>query len=170
MNGHFIAVSEERLHTLRSGGPDAVPSFLFHEAGTAEPPDQLDVGKDWHALHFLLTGHPWHGEPPLAWAVLGGTPIGEELTYGPVHYLTPAQVAEVSAALTSLPREEVGSRFSPDAFRAAGINHGAALSVTPWPAAMVEYERQSLLHVYDELVAFYREAASRRWAVLKYLD
>src|SRR4051812_31821580 len=64
MNGHLLVVAEEQLRSLLSGGPDAVPAFLFREAGVPELPDHLDLAKDWQALHFLLTGHPWHGEPP----------------------------------------------------------------------------------------------------------
>lgn len=73
-------------------------------------------------------------------------------------------------ALVGLHRDRVGSRYSVDAFRAAGINSGGVLSPTPWPDGFVEAERRALLSVYDELVAFYESAASREQAVLKYLD
>ena len=57
----------------------------------------LGIGKDWHALHFLLTGdgelrpHPLT-PPPLSNVVHGGTNTPWPCTYGNVRSLSPDEV------------------------------------------------------------------------------
>src|SRR4051812_40770621 len=59
----------------------------------------LDIDKAWHAIHFLLTGTAWEGEPPLDFLAIGGTEIGEDLGYGPARGLVSSQVRELATAL-----------------------------------------------------------------------
>ncbi|MEH1942553.1 MAG: DUF1877 family protein [Nostoc sp.] len=52
----------------------------------------FSLEKDWHALHFLLTGESnlddTQASPPFCNVVMGGTPTQFEATYGFVRYLT----------------------------------------------------------------------------------
>jgi hypothetical protein len=60
----------------------------------------LSLDKVWHGVHFLLCGKAEPDADPASQAVLGGEEIGEDdFGYGPARYLTPAQVAEISAIL-----------------------------------------------------------------------
>lgn len=169
IRGYLLAITSEQFQALFRSR-DALPALLWRAERQAEFSDSLSLETDWHPLHFLLTGDPWHGAPPLAWAVLGGTPSGEELTYGPVRYLTPAEVVDVATALAALPATTLAGRYRPGAFQAAGINRMDSLDPTAPNAARLQYERDYWSQVYEELVTFYHEAASHGCAVLKYLS
>ena len=118
MIGGYKRISQEQLDELLQS-PDALEELLFGDEEA--DPHQLDVDKAWHGLHFLLNGEPWSGEGPLFNAVLGGTPIGEDMGYGPVRYLTPQEVRETAQALQQLNDADLRSRFDPAAFAAADI-------------------------------------------------
>src|SRR5438270_9992408 len=49
----------------------------------SEKPQEFDVDKAWHGIHFLLTDSDWEGEGPLAFILHGGREINEDLGYGP---------------------------------------------------------------------------------------
>lgn len=81
--------------------------------------DPVDVGTSWHALHFLLNGSAWGGEPPLFHAVLGGTPLGDPTSYEPIRFVSRDEVA---ALRERLPRaEDLTLRFTHRAMRQAEI-------------------------------------------------
>jgi hypothetical protein len=161
MIGHFLAVSEEQLDSLIQH-PDDIIDTLFPDGGESLPERHLDIDKAWHGIHFLLTGSAWDGEAPWSWAVLGGTPFGPDLGYGPARYLRADQVQDVAHALSGLAREELANRFSPEAMDRAEI----------YPQI---YDRDGthvleyLLRNYDEVVKHYQGAAAKNYAMLLYL-
>jgi hypothetical protein len=76
MIGNYRRVTALELASLQQA-PNQIMRFLYPDDSTSIPADRhLDLDKTWHAIHFLLTGDPWEGEPPLRNAVLGGTPLG----------------------------------------------------------------------------------------------
>lgn len=91
--------------------PEAVEELFFGEE-VREDPTYLDIDKAWHGIHFLLNGDPWKGEGPLFNAVLGGTEFGDNISYGPARYLTPAQVRETAEALRRIDDAELRTRYS----------------------------------------------------------
>jgi len=118
----------------------------------------LNIGKEWHTLHFLLTGdgklddHPLP-PPPLGNVVQGGTETEWECTYGHVRSLTPVEVKEVAAALSKISVDELRSRFSVAAFNEAGIYpHGRR-------ARWTEDEAESVFEIYPQVVEFFKSAA-----------
>jgi len=162
MIGNFVAITNEQLQTLVAD-PDAVGAFLYPENGDDPPGEQLDIDKAWHGIHFLLTGDAWDGAAPWSLVVLGGTPIGEDVGYGPARYLLPAQVREVADALGTLPRNELAARFSPQAMEEAEI----------YPEIWVrdgDDGLEYLLANYDVLVKFYQQAAEQNCAMLLYIN
>jgi hypothetical protein len=57
------------------------------------------LGKEWHALHFLLTGEselisPTRVPAPFGDVVQGGTPTRFDATYGPVRALSPGHLPQ----------------------------------------------------------------------------
>ena len=58
--------------------------------------------KDWHVLHYLLTGSGQVGSSPLEKAILGGTEFPIAADYGPLRYLMPEEVKDVAAALETV--------------------------------------------------------------------
>jgi hypothetical protein len=126
----------------------------------------LDIDKDWHALHFLLTGDGGLGERgtrpplPLGNVVQGGTETEWECTYGRVRSLTPDGVRAVADALGRISVEELRSRFSVASFNAAEIyplGRGAN-----W----TEDEAESVFDIYPRVVEFFRLAAKEGDVVL----
>ena len=161
MIGNFLAIPQSQLDTLIAN-PDSVADFLYSDEGGDAPKGLLDIDKAWHGIHFLLTGCEWEGPEPWSLVVLGGTPIGPDIGYGPARYLLPSQVREVARALADLPRDELAKRFEPASMDEAGI----------YPQI---WERDAddgleyLLSYYDNVVAYYQRTSAQDDAMLLYL-
>lgn len=123
--------------------------------------EPLDLGKAWHAIHFLLSGSAWGGSPPLYDAVLGGTPLGDPTSYEPVRFVSPAEVQAVAAALPT--PEELTPRFTHKALRQAEVYPDAQWDEADALTAFV-------LPAYDRLVQLFTDAAAAGDAVLITLD
>jgi len=162
MVGCFAAVDPVVLDRLKAD-PGLIEEYLYPDDGD-EPPNAMDVDKAWHGIHFLLTGDPDGGEAPLAWAVLGGEEIGEEIGYGPARFLTPQQVKQVSEALAALGESALRERFDAEAMAKAEI-YPDGIWVREGEEAL-EY----LVENYRELVVFYAGAAARGDGALIWLS
>jgi hypothetical protein len=135
------------------------PEELLARMQEPESSDRyLGIGKDWHALHFLLTGdsdlkpHPLP-PAPLGNVVQGGTETLWACSHGYVRSLTPDEVRSVADALGKIPVEELRSRFSVASFNAAQIYpHGRRASWT-------DDEAESVFEIYPRLVEFFEAAA-----------
>jgi len=116
----------------------------------------LSIGKDWHMLHFLLTGdgelqpHP-PPPPPLGNVVQGGTETEWECTYGNVRSLAPEEVKAVADALGRISVEELRSRFRATAF--------AEVDIYPQGSEWTEEDAQSAFDIYPKVVGFFQAAA-----------
>jgi len=162
MTGNYLRVAPEVLAGLKAD-PDSILNFLYPDDEARHPEGRhLDIGRSWQAIHFLLNGDPWEGDPPLIDAVLGGTPIGtDDFGYGPTRYLNPEDVQAVAVAIDALPAYQLLEEFDPGAMNDAQIYaHG-------WRGS--EEERQCLTTNYIELVAFFNRAAKAGDAMLLYL-
>ncbi|MGO1073848.1 YfbM family protein [Lysobacter sp. CA199] len=146
----FAAVTPATAERLTSN-PDQVEEYLFPDGG--EPENYIDVDKAWHGIHYLLTGSADESVPPLSWAVMGGTEIGEDIGYGPARILTTEQVKQIAEALPN--EDDFKAAYAPEAMEAAQI----------YPDVIWVRDGQEsldyLVENYRELVAFYRAAATR---------
>jgi hypothetical protein len=114
------------------------------------------IHKEWHALHFLLTGEsdlksPSRAPPPLGNVVMGGTPTPISATYGPVRSLNTDEVRAVAEALGKVRAEELKRRFDPArrwAFTQPKGRKG-------WD----EEDLDLILDLYPRLVEFFTRAA-----------
>jgi hypothetical protein len=167
-------IAEDELQRIRSD-PAAIPPLLRRKEATPPPPTSqatplgssdrptptvrlVSLEKMWQALHFLLTGEPFGGTPPLSLAILGGHPLDEQ-EEGSNIVLEPSEVEAVATALSGLKHEDLDRRFEPAQFAAAGIYPGV------WDEDRGELLAE-LTGYFDELVAFYRDAARCGSAVL----
>jgi hypothetical protein len=141
MIGCFYALRDQDLEAIIAGpgritklwGAPVVepksPSFLGRLFGAKAPPPQkqdpwepsekpeeYDVDKAWHGIHFLLTGSDWEGEGPLAFILHGGREIAEDLGYGPPHGFTSAEVKEIAKALAAVNVDELSQKADPAKF------------------------------------------------------
>lgn len=151
MNGHLCRVTpRKQLELVERGGA----STLLLVGGEGRAP--LELGKDWHMLHFLLTGSAWGGEPPLASAILGGEEFGAELGYGRARYLAPEAVERIARALEAVSHVELRERFDPAQLARADIYplSGDALS-----RADLEEYFASVFSRFDDLCDYYADAA-----------
>lgn len=161
MVGKYVRVSPGELAELRAA-PESIVSFLYPDDLTP-PPNHLDVDKAWHAIHFLLNGRTWDGEPPLFDAVLGGRALSEiDVGYGPARFLEPYEVRVLADALGDVLPEELLKRFDPLVLNEAEIYpHG-------WSGE--QCEREYVASNYQRLVEFFREAANAGEAIIEYLN
>jgi hypothetical protein len=110
--GVFRRVSSRVIDELRAQ-PDRIKSILYpQQSETAIDDDvRVDVDCAWHALHFLLSGSPKPGKPPLDF-ILGGTPVGDiDLGEGPARMFTSADVRKIAAMLALVNQATLRSRF-----------------------------------------------------------
>ncbi len=117
----------------------------------------FSIEKEWHALHFLLTGESGsQGDTnplPHSNVVFGGTPTQFKSSLGFIRYLNPQEVKEVADLLSTISVEELSRRFDADAFNNAMIY---PLAPDDWD----EEEIEPLLEVYyPQLVDFFQDAA-----------
>ena len=162
MIGNYLRVSDAELDRLKND-PSDIMEVLYPNDGEGDHPEgrHLDIDKSWHAIQFLLTGDPWDGEPPEQNAVMGGVELGDEdVGYGPARGLTSAEVRVVSTALAALSGEDLWSRFDADAFARAEI----------YPQGWSTEGKGYILGYYEELRAFFADAARAGDAMLLYLN
>jgi hypothetical protein len=111
-------VTEQQIQEFMAA-PAAAVKWL--EAENAQEPEQFinsgraaDLDKAWHGIHFLLTGSPWGGEPPLCFLLGGGATLGDEdFGYGPARVLQLQEVVAFDDVLSEISIEEFRSRFNP---------------------------------------------------------
>ena len=129
---------------------------------------RLSIEKDWHAIHYLLTGDPGMEEhvvpPPLGNVVLGGTPTPFEATYGQVRLLKTVEVQEVNDALAEVTLEELKSRFDKAAFNRHEIYPN------PRPGGWDDHEISTVWFSYPSLCDFFGRAVVAGHVVLLSLD
>jgi hypothetical protein len=120
-----------------------------------------ELEKSQYALHFLLTGGLRETDSPLSAAIYGCHEAGLIRPAGPVMYLRPEEVRDVSSQLSEVPRDELARRYSSERLTQAGV----------YPNVWYEdaEARDWLLAEYDALTAFYARAAEQGEAVLLYI-
>jgi hypothetical protein len=160
MIGNFLAIPPDRLAALIAE-PSLVHSLIYQETG--RDPEDLDIDKSWHAIHYTLNGSAWEGDGPLALAVMGGEEIGEDVGYGPARYLDPAQVKAVAAAISLITPQDFSTKFNPAALDAEEIYPEGWDGTGP---EALEY----VLDYYSQLSSFYQAAAERGYAVISYIN
>ena len=152
-----------------SGVGDAILQQLAERAAARRrtsptpgtPGHSISLDKAWHGLHYLLCGALEPAPGPLGQAVFGGTEIGEDQGYGPARYFSPAQVAEIAAALQSPSLEsELNARFDAAAMTELGIYPGT------WEADDEDW----LVEAFDTLRDFYAAASQAEQAVVTVIE
>ncbi|GAB2514462.1 YfbM family protein [Lysobacter humi (ex Lee et al. 2017)] len=146
------AVDAATLERLRDD-PELIEALIDEEDG--EPTAATDLDKAWHCIHYMLTGDAWGGDGPLAAAILGGEPAGEDVGYGPARLLRPGAVREVATALAGIDDAEFRSRFDPPAMQAADVY------LADMCARDADEALDYLVENFRELVRFYSGAAER---------
>jgi Domain of unknown function (DUF1877) len=158
----LVALPPEKLEELRAD-EDLIEEFLYPDDGESEPENSIDLDKAWHGIHYLLTGKAEGGELPFSLAVTGGEFFGPEIGIGPPSFLTAKLVSDVAAAVSALSSDELRTRFNAKDMEAKDI-YPDGIWVRDG-AESLDY----LIENYEPLVEFYRNAASRGDAIIKWL-
>ena len=132
------------------------------EDDPADPHARVDLDRSWHALHWLLNGSAWGGDPPLAWAIHISHDFGDRVGYGRVGYLSPQQVREVAAALAGFPEDDLFRCYAPEAMESQRV-YGV---LRDDPPAKIAY----LLRHFQALRAFYADVAARGVSVITSIE
>lgn len=135
----------------------------IQSAGVTLPDEEpgeagLCLDESWHILHYLITGGAREASLPLGNAILGGTPIGDDMGYGPARYLDPQQVREVAGALSRINPEELVERFDP-----------AVMLEEKIYGLEAEEKFDMLEYYFAQLARYYATAAERGNAMLLYI-
>jgi hypothetical protein len=147
----------------RDTGVDVLAAFQNRE----NDPTRVDLEKDWHALHFLLTGdssmETAHrpGEP-FRNVVMGGREANFQTGYGPARWFDPEDINDIAGALTKISVEDLRARFSAEAFNEAEIYP------RPRPGGWDEEEVEGVYDVFPKLVRFFEQAAAAEEVVILY--
>jgi Domain of unknown function (DUF1877) len=150
---------------LEAKGADLLAAF----ENRFEDPTRVDLQKEWHALHFLLTdesemdsGHK--SDSPLHNVVMGGHDTGIEASYGPARFFENEEVKMIAGELKKISVDDLRSRFSSEAFNREKIYPN------PRPGGWTMEELEGLLSIYPKLVRFFEDASVSKEIVVVYLE
>lgn len=125
----------------------------------------LDLQKSWHIFNYLFTGETW-GEPPPN-ALVAGTPLGEDMGYGPARLHDPAGTAAFAAFLSGLDLPTLLSKIDLAAMDEARIY---GLPGGPSPAENEADLRDEVAGYFPLLRAYVAEAAAAGDGILTWLS
>jgi hypothetical protein len=147
---------KEELLEIRSKRAELSKIPGFHE----DVLKSLDIGKDWHGIHTILTGKFYGGKKPLCNVILGGKEIGnkDEFGYGCPTYLTPKEVATVSNALNKISLEDFKKRYDPRTASEPKIYHFQLVKII-----------DDCAYFFEKVKAYYNDAANRKNGMIKYI-
>lgn len=118
-----------------------------------EKAPRIDVAKEWHALHFLLTGTASEVYAPEGFLLDGGEALGPDGGNGPTRLFSPREVDDIHSALVDIGDEELWSRFDADRMNA----HQVYPSLD-WHEEL-ELTRRIYLKTFRELKSFVDKAS-----------
>ncbi|MGN6090768.1 MAG: YfbM family protein [Luteibacter jiangsuensis] len=149
MIGHFERLSEQRANDLLAD-PGGLESLLEKQDPSVT---SLDVDKAWYAIHFALTGQAWPDETPLAQAIFGGEPFGDDLGYGPPRLLAASKVRSVAQALAAIDPTEAVQELEIGSLDDEEIYPGSWSSDESASRDYIAYHLQRLRDFYSEAAA-----------------
>lgn len=136
------------------------PEEVIHYIESSDP-NELDLHKEWHSLHYLLTGSAWDGEEPFCYLIKGGEEIGEDLGYGPARVLKPNQVKRFCDALSQVSIEDLKKRYKPKQMEEEQIYS--------FKANKRDEELKSISNSFTKLKNYIREINAKNQALMIYL-
>ena len=120
--------------------------------------------KDWDIIRYLIDGcslsEASGGEMTSHPMMDGGTPLGEDLGYGPANLMSPIQVKEFAITLRNVPSHVIDQRLDIENVLAANLYSGHNVEEDP------EAFRKMYTKLFGDLRQFFANAASAgKWVV-----
>ncbi|MEM6586593.1 MAG: YfbM family protein [Pseudomonadota bacterium] len=112
---------ENEVAAVRSD-PDSVMDFLDPEDWDTAP--IIDLDKEWHALHFLLTQSAGPTSDPLSLVLGNHEEIGEDVGYGPAFLISAKSVKAFSEAVQTIDEAALKQRYDTKAMVAQQVYLG----------------------------------------------
>lgn len=161
IQGYLVAISNNTLNELVADPEQAINYLDNHEELKLA---KFELGKDWHAIHFILTGDAkltGKKEFILAKVVLGINMIQMDFgSYSPLCATPPDQVKTIAEALVLISEYEFKAKINPHVLEEQNI----------YPESWQDPEDIAYLtKTFEGLKAFYQEAAQNNLVVLSYL-
>ena len=105
------------------GGRPGFGQVLSGPPGADGPmPAEISLDKSWHAIHYLLTGQVWEGEPPASCLLMGGREIGPiDLGFGPARAVLSDEVEAFHGLLSQTDAGALKQRYDPAAMANRGV-------------------------------------------------
>jgi hypothetical protein len=127
----LLEIEPEQLDRLKADSSEARNFFMAPTGKRKSPEKQLDLAKNFHALHFLLTGSAEPTDTPASLLLLAGQPIGEvDVGYGPATAATPAEVTALASFLDEQSTSVVRQRFESEEIAESNVISEALSSAT----------------------------------------
>jgi hypothetical protein len=114
MTANLLRVSNTELEEYLKES-SKLENRIYNNQGL-EDPKLVDLEKAWAGILFLLTGKNINDlTHPLARVLFSENLIDEDqdLGYGPANYLTPKEVSELNAQISSISSEDLKQNFNP---------------------------------------------------------
>ena len=147
MIGYLREVSDADLRQLDD---DSKAYDLFRHTDRVA----LCLEKDWHALHYLLTGSTEGGGDPLGFLLTGGREVGAELGYGRPRLLDLGFVQRLNKALQGITEDQFWSRYDAQRLEAEEIYPGN------WNDEPPESQRDAYIPVFNEVREYVARVAA----------
>jgi len=159
MIAKLFAVPMSLLEQLKND-----PAVREEWLGDTSELDALALGKEWHAIHFLLNGVAGEAPPPLGLVVFGGVPVSaDDMGYGPATLRTADEVRAIAKALAPIDEDTLGKRFDPARMDALEIYP------TVWQRDGAE-GLDAVADTFQRLKTYYTKAAKKGLAMLVWIE
>ncbi|MBC7884571.1 MAG: YfbM family protein [Saprospiraceae bacterium] len=115
MIGNLLRVTKTELEEILKDS-SLLESKIFTEDADDESPNLTDIDKAWEGIIYLLTEQTIaNTDHPLVRVLFSGQIIDEEqdLGYGPAHFLTPEQVAELNIEISKITIADLKEKYDP---------------------------------------------------------
>ena len=159
MTAGLIRVNDDELKSIIDGEV-SLDAYLFPEDDVT-PENICDIYKAWNGIMFLLEKLADDDSSVLRRAVLGGTPFGENMGYGPAMYISEEDVDEISKLLMNIDEAGLRGAFDPSEMAEADIYS--------FDAERAEEDLEFYVSHYSEMRTFYKIAAREKQSVIQYL-
>jgi hypothetical protein len=146
---------------IERGTPPPLPSGMPKRPRAST----LDLGKEWHGVHYLVCGTARRVATPLGMAILGGRAFGPNLGYGKTRFLDAGQVKQVAQALGKCRIANLRRRFDPAAMTRQEVYPPGAWGDLDDPDE-ARFALGVLIDAFKAVRDYYRKAASAGNAML----
>ena len=163
MIANFKKISPSQLEEIKNN-PSIIESIIYPETDAGSPDNEIDIGKSWEGIHFVLTGHKFdEGTAPLRNVIMGGKEIGEDVGYGPARYMMPEEVRQTWESIRNFSEEDFKKNFNSEKIQKA--------SIYPfYDTKPNEEDLDYLLSNFKKLKEFYQSIVEKEYIMLLYVN